>query len=298
MQDYVLCNPNCFAPHEILTPVIYKEYFLESEMEALLKGANIAIVGDDQITASVLSNTKSLSLVLKWGSGTNSIDIDFAKQSGIEVKNTPGLFGNSVAELALSYILDLARGTTFIDRGVRNGNWPKYEGIEISGLVVGIFGFGTIGLRIGELARALGCQILFTDPAVSTDFNGFIKKTALPDLARSSDILVLAAPLTVETAGVVNSKIFGQMKSNSFLINVSRGPIVNELDLISALKIGLIRGAALDVYEKEPLEISSELISMKNVILGSHNGSNTKQGNLRACEKSLEIAFNHIASRD
>jgi D-3-phosphoglycerate dehydrogenase len=294
MQNYLATVPGLFSGHKVITPKITKEYFSETELSSIVTSINIMIVGDDEITSTIIKLAKDLKLIVKWGVGTDSIDLETAKKFGVSVQNTPGLFGESVAELAISYVLCLSRSTVRIDREVRTGVWPKHEGNDLRDKKVGIFGFGAIGSRIAELLGHFGCQISYFDPYLSEENTRYRRFKSVTGLAEFSDFLILAAPLNDDTRGIIDSGVLKLMKKRSFLINVSRGGLVIEEDLISALNENWISGAALDVYENEPITYKSKLLKMSNVVLGSHNGSNTYEGNLRASNRAGEIVSEYL----
>ena len=236
------------------------------------------LAGDDQITRAVLEAAlPRLKVISKWGTGIDSIDLISAKELGVPVLNSPGAFADAVGECAIGYMLMLMRDLSLIDRQIREGGWPKPRGVSPKGRTLGVVGFGAIGRRIGELGSGMGMEVIFCDPFVSEPID-FGAVTAMPvsatDLSQKADVVTLACSLTADNHHLVNKSFLNAMREGSYLINVARGPLVNERDLIAALEAGKLAGAALDVFETEPLPMDSPLRNFDNVILGSHNCNN------------------------
>jgi D-3-phosphoglycerate dehydrogenase len=239
------------------------------------------LAGDDRITRNVLSAfLPRLKGIAKWGTGIDSIDVAAARELNVPVLNTPGAFSEAVSEVALGYMLMLTRHLLQVDRGVRNGEWPKPCGLGLYGRVCGLIGFGAIGQGIARRARGCGMTILAYDPplrAAGGVKTGPLAGTELVDLDRlvaESDVLCLACNLTAENRHIMGEKQFKAMKNEAILVNVGRGPLVDEAALIAALSAGELAGAGLDVFEEEPLPSDSPLRNFPNVVLGSHNANN------------------------
>jgi len=194
----------------------------------------------------------------------------------------------------MAFVLALARGTCEVDRGVRVGRWPKYEGLSLAAATLGIIGYGGIGRAIAHRARAFGMEVLVSDPIASVGPDA--KSVGLDELATSSRFVVLACPLTPDTHHLVGPQFLEAMRSDAFVVNVARGPVVDEAALVAALASGRISGAALDVFENEPLPAWSQLRSMDHVILGAHNGSNTRQGVERASACAVDYLLDELRS--
>jgi len=236
------------------------------------------LAGDDRITRAVMDAAlPRLKVISKWGTGIDSIDLAAAKDLGLPVLNSPGAFAGAVGECAIGYMLMLMRDLALIDRQIRAGNWPKPRGVSPKGRTLGVIGFGAIGRRIGELGAGMGMEVIFSDPFM-TDPIDLGPTTATPqtalDLAAKADVVALACSLTPDNHHLVNGDFLKAMKDDVYLINVARGPLVKEDDLIAALNAGKLAGAALDVFETEPLPADSPLRGFDNVILGSHNCNN------------------------
>lgn len=232
------------------------------------------LAGDDQITRAVLEAARpTLKVIAKWGTGTDSIDKAAAADLGVPVLNSPGAFADAVAECAIGMTLMLTRHLRAIDAAIRTGGWPKPQGVELRGATLGMIGYGAIGRRIAELGQAFGMQVVFHDP--------FVDGSQSPaEVAAAADVLCLACALTPDNHHIVNADLLATMKPDALVVNVARGPLVDEAALIAALQAGTLAGAALDVFETEPLAPGNPLLTMENVVLSSHNANN----GLRAVE--------------
>lgn len=232
------------------------------------------IAGDDMITAQVIDHHKDrLKVISKWGTGIDSIDKDYAEKNGIKVKNSPGAFPNAVGEMAVAYLLSLTRGIVETDRKVREGQWPKKQYKNLTGMQVGLIGMGAIGQGVARRLEALGCIISYSDPVIEL---ACYHKKSQKDLFVESDTIIVTCNLNPSTYHLVNKDMFSLSKKGIYLINVARGPVVIQSDLIEALETGKVIGAALDVFEDEPLSMDNPLRKFDNVILGSHNANNTQ----------------------
>jgi D-3-phosphoglycerate dehydrogenase len=275
------------AGYDVIAPPLLGQQFSEDALIELLDGADGIIAGDDPLSERVLASSPTLRVVVRWGIGMDSVDHDAAARLGITVRNTPGVFGDEVADSALAYVLLLARGHHRVDRLVRDGEWPKVEGVSLSGERLGVVGLGSIGRAIVARGRGFGMDVVGSDPLVQGDPGCDV--VSLDELLSTSRFVVLAAPLTAETHHLINSDTLARMRADAFLVNVGRGPLVDEAALISTLQQGQIAGAGLDVFEVEPLPLDSPLRHLDGVILGAHNGSNTRQGVARASDRAVEI---------
>jgi D-3-phosphoglycerate dehydrogenase / 2-oxoglutarate reductase len=253
--------------------VSYAQFLDEAQCMSIVQADKIDawLAGDDRITRAVLTAARPrLRGIAKWGTGLDSIDRAAAADLGVPVLNSPGAFADAVAEVALGMILMLTRHLGVIDRAIRAGGWPKPRGVELRGATLGMIGMGAIGGRIADLGRAFGMRVVFHDPAIAG--------TVAPlSVAREADVLCLACALTPENRHIVNASLLAEMKPQALLVNVARGPLVDEAALIAALQAGRIGGAALDVFEDEPLSADSPLLQMGNVVLSSHNANNGLQ---------------------
>lgn len=251
------------------------------------------IAGDDELDRAFFEGAAKLKTVIRWGIGMDSVDHEAARQHGVTVRNTPGVFGYEVADSALGYILNLVRGYIAVDAAVRRGEWPKVEGITLAGARLGVVGFGAIGGEIAKRGRGFDMDVVAFDPFVDTAPAG-VRMVELDELLATSRFIVLACPLTPETFHLINADRLALVSADAYLVNVARGPVVLETDLIDALKGGRLAGAALDVFEVEPLPLASELRTLPNVVLGAHNASNTREGVVRASNAAVDYLLEEL----
>ncbi len=248
-----------------------------TEDEALKYAGQIDgwLAGDDMISHDVLKEFHPrLKVISKWGSGIDSIDLNAAKSFKIPILNSPGAFSDAVGEVAIGYLLNLSRNISLTDRLVRSGQWPKISSSGVINKNIGILGFGSIGKEIVSRCKSLKANVFFYDPLIKKSSFKYAKRIAFKDLLKKSDFLILACDLNESNHHIINKNTISFMKKGSSIINVSRGKLICEKDLIQALKVKHISSAALDVYEEEPLSKNSKLMNFKNVILGSHNANN------------------------
>ena len=274
---------------DFVCPKLLGQQFTEVEMGELLRDADFGIVGDDFVTESVVASSRLKGLI-KWGIGFDSIDTEALKNRGIKFSNTPGQFAADVAEQAIALLLAVERGLVQVDSSVRKGEWLKYRGRRISGRSALILGYGNLGKALATKLKALSLKVSAYDPYASSakEVEELTLHNVFPHEERF-DYLISCLPLTAETKGFINRDTLTALQSDGIFINVSRGKVVNQGDLVIALTQGLIGGAGLDVYETEPLPISSELIKLPNVVLGAHNSSNTDEGVREASMAAAEI---------
>ena len=232
------------------------------------------IAGDDQITASVLNHfLPTLKIISKWGTGIDSIDLDYASANGVEVRNSPGAFKDAVGEMALAYLLCLTRGILRTHIAVAGGHWPKYQHPTLVDIEVGIIGLGAIGAGVANRIAALGGRVCYSDPKVE---NNQFDRLSLDMLVKRVDAVIITCDLNASTYHLVDKVLLSKFKRGMFIVNVSRGQLINEPALCEALSDGTIAGAALDVFESEPIAKDNKLLKLDNIILGSHNANNTR----------------------
>lgn len=247
------------------------------EVRQLLPGVDGYIAGLDEINQAAIESADRLKVISRYGVGIDRVDLEAARKKGITVTNTPGANSASVAELALSFMLVLARHIPEANKAVHRGEWPRLAGISLEGKTVGIIGFGAIGKELARRLAGFGCIILAHDPFVDKKSakSLHVKLVDLEDLAQQSDFISLHVPLVKETKGFINKEFITTMKKGAFLINTSRGEVLNEDDLLEALKNGHIKGAALDTFANEPPDAKHPLLSYPQVIATPHIGAQT-----------------------
>ena len=279
---------------EVAVRVPQTQYFSALELAEISSGSEVVIIGDDHASEIFFRNgSPHLKLLVKWGIGTDSIDFHAADRFGVRVRNTPGVFSDEVADLAMAYVLALARQVVAVHIDALEGRWSQVSGATLAGKTLGIVGFGSIGRAIASRSLAFGMKVAFFDPLFADVIPKGCMEQSLNEVLKVSDFLMLACPSTPDTRGMVNSESLGLMKDGSFLINVARGDLVVEEDLVAALHSGRLSGVALDVYETEPLPEDSELRQFSNVVLGAHNGSNTTEGLMRASSVVADIVIGY-----
>ena len=248
-----------------------------AEVAALLPGIDGYIAGLDGIDASALNKADRLKVISRYGVGVDSVDLSAAREKGIIVTNTPGANSSSVAELTLGLILALARQIPEAVEAVRQGKWPRYAGISIEGKTVGILGLGAIGKQLARRLSGFDCRIMAYDPFADPDFarNNQVELATIEAVVEQADFLSLHLPLLPETRGLVNDSFLKRMKKGSFLVNTSRGEVVDEAALLKALQSGHLKGAGLDAFTVEPPDPANPLLHLPQVIATPHLGAQT-----------------------
>lgn len=236
-----------------------------------------ALCGDDRFTAEVLAAcAPRLKVISKWGTGVDSIDREAAARLGIQVRNTPDAFTEAVADSVLSYILAFARQTPWLDQKMKSGSWSKLLGRSLTECTVGVIGVGRIGKSVLRRAKPFGARLLGNDIVeMPADFlvETGVEMMPLANLLAQSDFISLNCDLNPTSYHILDSKTLEKIKKGAVLINTARGPLVDEPALIAALLSGLLAGAALDVFEQEPLAADSPLRKMESVLLAPHNSN-------------------------
>lgn len=240
----------------------------------------------DRIDASLLDESAKLKIIANYAVGYNNIDLPAATRRGIIITNTPDVLTDATADLTWALLLALARRVVEGDTWVRTGNWPGWAptqllGAEVSGKTLGIVGMGRIGQAVAQRAAAFRMSVIYAGHrSVSSPPGVLWIRRLLDEVLTKSDFLSLHVPLTDETRHLIGRRELALMKQTAYLINTSRGPVIDEAALVSALGAGTIAGAGLDVYEQEPT-VSAGLISLPNVVLLPHLGSATLETRVR-----------------
>lgn len=270
----------------------------EEELVKLVPRCEGWILGDDPATRTVFEAgcAGRLRAVVKWGVGVDNVDFEAARELEIAVANTPEMFGAEVADVALGYLIGLARGLFEIDRGVRSGGWPKPRGISLAGRTVALVGFGDVGSHLARRLLPLGCRVVAYDPAFRA-YPGIeaVERAPWPEGLEEAHFIVLTCALTARNRHLFDAETLGRVRRGVRLVNVARGGLVDEAALARALAEGTVHSAALDVFEREPLPPDSPLRGLPDrVVLGSHNASNTEEGVRRASERAVELLFGFL----
>jgi D-3-phosphoglycerate dehydrogenase len=237
------------------------------------------ICGDDRYTPRVIEAcAPRLKVISKWGTGIDSIDAEACSRYGIKIGRTLNAFTTPVADTVLGYLLAFSRRQPWMDRAMKSGEWEKIPGKALSESTLGVIGVGNIGKAVTRRARAFGMKVLGTD-IVDIDHvfisETEIQMTDLQSLLSESDFVSINCDLNPTSQHLMNAETFPLMKPSAVLINTARGPIVDEYALINALQAGRPAGAALDVFEVEPLPADSPLLKMDNVMLAPHNSNSS-----------------------
>jgi D-3-phosphoglycerate dehydrogenase len=289
-----------FRPHfarlgvEVTAPAVVQT-LPESELIDLLPQFDGWIIGDDPATRAVFAAGKAgkLRAAVKWGVGVDNVDFVAARELGLPITNTPGAFGGEVADVAVAYVTMLARELATIDRGVRAGGWPKPAGVSLAGKTVGLVGYGDIGRNVGRRLAAADMKLIAYDPALTAAPEG-VEVAQWPARVEEADFLVFTCALTPKNRHMLDAGVLATTKRGVRIVNVARGPLIDEPALVAALRSGQVRSAALDVFEVEPLPADSPLRGMEQCVFGSHNGSNTVDAVRRTSERAIGLLAGYL----
>jgi D-3-phosphoglycerate dehydrogenase len=248
------------------------------EAEDILKYAHQfvgTLCGDDRYTRAVqMACLPELKVISKWGTGIDSIDQDAARELGIMIGNTPGAFTVPVTESIFGYMLAFARKQPWMDKAMKAGEWQKIPGKTLKESSLGVVGVGRIGKQVLRVAKAFGMKLYGNDIIeIDPDFINEVgvEMLPLPDLLANADFISLSCTLNPTSVQLINAETLKNVKPEAVLINTCRGPVVHEAALVEALQAGKLAGAALDVFEEEPLPQDSPLLGMNNVMIAPHN---------------------------
>ena len=281
---------------ELSTPNVVQTLSVE-DLKEIVPQHDGWIIGDDPATREVFEagKTGNLKAAGKWGIGVGNVDFDACKDLNIPIINTPDMFGREVADVAMGYVIALARETFEVDRAVRDGEWIKPRGISLSGKKVALVGFGDIGQSTAKRLLALDMDVIAYDPFADNNPNlPEVEREVWPTRVEEADFIVVTCSLTKSSFHMVNADVFKQAKDGVRVVNVGRGPIIDETSLEDALKSGKVYSAALDVFEVEPLPMDSYLRTHPHCIFGSHNASNTADAVERTSHIAIDKLFNFL----
>ena len=253
----------------------YNKSFDMQVFRQMILDYHVLIIGGHKFPEDLLARCENLKLICKHGAGLDNIPLKTAQRMGIKVCNVPGTNAEAVADLTFGLMLELSRRISFADRQVRKGQWQTIIGKDVCHKTLGLLGFGAIARNVARRARGFGMQVLACDPYVKElplEFSGYVTLCAKEAVLSRSHIVSAHLPLSEETRHTISFGEISQMKEGSFLINTSRGGIVDEAAAAKALQSGKLAGAAFDVLEKEPLKEDSPLAGFENVIITPHIG--------------------------
>ncbi len=261
---------------ELVVPHV-EERVEAAELLALIPGIDGVICGDDRFTPEVIAAADRLRVISKWGTGVDSIDAAACAARGIAICRTPNAFSEPVADSVLGYALDFVRGLTALDAEMKAGRWQKVPGATLGERTFGIVGVGDVGTAVARRVQAFGARLLGADirPIGAAALATGLVQVELETLLAESDFVSVNCDLNPTSHHLIRAETIARMKKGAVLINTARGPVVREPDLVAALQSGHLGGAALDVFEDEPLPLSSPLRAMANVRLAPHNANSS-----------------------
>lgn len=275
------------------------ERLSEEELLPLVADVDGIICGDDQITERVLDAAPHLKVISKWGTGIDSIDRVAAMRRGVAVYNTPNAFSEPVADTVMGYILLFARKLDVMNLAIRSGRWLKPQLTSLREKTLGVIGVGNCGKAVVRRAVAFGMRVLGNDPVeMPSDFlaGTRIEMAPLEDLLAQADFITLHPTLNPTSYHLINERRLAMAKRTAYLINTSRGPVVDERALAEALERRRIAGAALDVFEVEPLPGDSPLRRFENCWFGPHNANSSPTAAQRVHENTIRSLLEHLFS--
>ena len=254
------------------------QYLNETQLLKIIDKYHGVICGDDEFSKRVLMKASNLKVISKWGTGINSIDLNFAKTKKIKVLNTPSAFSYSVATMAVGMILSYFRKIIDNHNLIKKNKWPKLQGETLLNKKIGVIGVGNIGKKIFEML--MGFETINYANDLKIINRSFLKRHKIKQVSkkkifRESDILVTASDLNKSSYHLINKKTLKLTKKNVLIVNISRGSIIDNNALIKFLEKNPHSGACLDVFEDEPLKRNSKFLRLKNCMLTSHNAFNT-----------------------
>lgn len=240
------------------------------QLKEMVAGAYAIVAGTEKYTADVLEAADQLKVIIRFGVGTDNLDLAALREKGVQVGVITNY--NAVAEFALTLILSAMKNLPRFDTAARDGKWSRFPMRELTGKTIGLVGFGRIGQRLAELLHGFGTEILAYDPYMNTKAakERKVQPVSMEELLARADIVSLHLPATAETHHLVNAQTISKMKDGAWLINTARGSLVDETALYDALVSGKLSGAALDVFEKEPVTADNPLFSLPNIVVAPH----------------------------
>lgn len=257
-----------------------------------------------RIDKDVLSKARNLQVISRTGAGVDNVDVDEATKRGVLVCNLPGVNALSVAEHTVAFILALAKKLRFMDESVREGRWAnrnRYEAVDLEGKILGVIGTGKIGRRVAKICqKGFHLQVIAYDPFVAKRgevHDGIQFCGNIEEVFEKADFVSVHVAGTPETKGLVDKNLLDKMKKDAYLINTSRGKVIDEHALIKVLQEGKIAGAALDVFREEPLPEDNPLVRLDNVILSPHSASLTRECVVRLAQGAVKAVLDTFSGK-
>ncbi|HEU4918013.1 MAG TPA: hydroxyacid dehydrogenase [Acidimicrobiia bacterium] len=273
--------------------VIVKDSSSPDFTSELKTAVGLVVRSATRVDAAMLDGAPDLKVVGRAGVGVDNIDVPAASERGVAVMNSPGGNTISAAELTMALMLAVARRVTDADRSIREGRWERsaLRGVELRGKTLGVIGAGRIGWEVAQRCRAFGMDVIVYDPYLAAHRVEELHPhlVSLEHLIETADVITLHVPLNAETRGLIGDDALRRMKKGAFILNVSRGGVVDEAALARALHDQWIGGAGLDVYEHEPISPESPLLDAPNLVLTPHLGASTKEAQIQV---ALEVSRN------
>lgn len=285
-------------PVEAIFPPV-NERLSEEELLGLVGDIDGVICGDDAFTERVMREAPRLKVISKWGTGIDSIDQEAAGRLGIAVCNTEDAFTHPVADSVLGYMLCFARQLPWMDRDIRSNRWEKKQGFALREATLGIIGLGNVGRAVAQRAAAFGMRILGHDIAEipqSLLEGAGVQMVGKQELLTSSDFVTLNCDLNPTSHHIIGQAELERMRPTAYLINTARGPLVDEPALVQALEDGQIAGAAMDVFEAEPLPENSRLRQLDNCLMAPHNANSSPEAYERVHVNTIRNLILHLQS--
>ena len=270
--------------------------------EALSVASGLIVRSATKVREPMFERAPLLKVVGRAGVGVDNIDLNTASERGIAVMNAPAGNTVSAAELTMALILSAARWVPEADRSIREGKWERarLRGMELRGKMLGLIGAGRIGSEVAARCRAFGMDVIAYDPFLTQERAHELRLNlvGLDDVLKNADVISLHVPLTDETRGLIAESSLEKMKNDALVVNASRGGVIDETALAAALVNGSIAGAALDVYETEPIPTDSALRDAPNLILTPHLGASTKEAQIHVAREVAEAIIAVLAHGD
>ena len=262
-----------------------------AEIRQALEGVQAVIAADEPYSREVFAGAEDLLLVARDGAGYDKIDLEAATEYGVVVTRAPVVI-DATANLTIGLMIAMVRQIPFADRAIREGRWMNRSAFlcpDLTGLTLGVVGFGQVGYGVAVRAKALGMRVMAYDSADVSARTMAVgaEVVSLEELLIRSDVVSVHLSHTPATRGMFETKMFGKMKKGCYFINTSRGEIVNEANMIEALQSGHLAGAGLDVFGQEPIDIANPLLSMSNVVLSPHLAGDTATTMIKATEMNV-----------
>ena len=299
LQDTITEYAELFEERDVAYDVPeVAQQLTEDELLDIIDRYDGVLIGDDEMTESVIAAADRLQVISKWGIGTDNIDKTAAAEHGVTVHNTPGTLNEEVATVVIGYAVLLTRHLHSIDQAIRGGDWYSPRGVSLHDKTFGVIGVGDIGSTVARRAHGMGMTVLGTDVEPLPDdlvAETGIESCDLTTLLTEADLVSINCNLNEGTRELIGREELEHLGPEGYLINTARGEIVDQDALVTALQDGTIAGAALDVFETEPLPADHPLTELENVVLGSHNAQNTEEAVKRVTDLAIDNLLTELS---